>query len=408
MNTRIKDIFQFSKQRDLRTNDRRLALQRQHKCLERTHSNPVPNDHRPKKCEFRRTSSEGNRITVPTISITGPRFESCTDSESSSSRFGVLDDDVFCCAINTKDRSANYLEKNLLNTTLLKETFNNQQSELQHINNQTTSPLESHDMRRLLKIKIEKCIICEQAVYFWGIQCLKCGLVGHRKCMRCLVIRCPPKGSLPTKVPLFGINLDECVGVPQVMHTCISELERRPFSKLKGIYRSNGNSSRVAQICASFQCGPQLIDLRYSSYNDITDVLKIYLNKLPKPLVPPELQLELIRIAKEWPQRKVPYTKSGVIIIIFELREVVNQLPSNHFIVLSYLMHHLKRLTLHKREVEINESTLAVQFISVGVVKHRHDVYFGTEDPVDGVNDHKRYRSVWSAAERQIAIVGKI
>ncbi|CAG2106708.1 unnamed protein product [Medioppia subpectinata] len=121
----------------------------------------------------------------------------------------------------------------------------------------------------------------------------------------------------------------------------------------------------MAQICASFQCGPQFIDLRYCSHNDITDVLKIYLNKLPTPLLAAELQLELIRIAKEWPQRKVPYTKSGAIIIIFELREVVNQLPANHFIVVSYLMHHLKRLALHKREVETTESTLAVQFTTI-------------------------------------------
>lgn len=78
-----------------------------------------------------------------------------------------------------------------------------------------------------------------------------------------------------------------------------------------------------------------------------------------------ELQLELIRIAKEWPQRKVPYTKSGAIIIIFELREVVNQLATNNFIVLSYLMHHLKRLTKHQREIETNESTLSIAFTPI-------------------------------------------
>ena len=126
----------------------------------------------------RRTSSEGNRsIQVPTISITGPRFESCTDSESSSSRLGALDDDVFYCAANHEDghKSAHYLQKSLLNSTLLRETFGHLQTYLDHINNQTTSPLESHDMRRLklLKIKIEKCLICEQTVYFRGFQCLK-------------------------------------------------------------------------------------------------------------------------------------------------------------------------------------------------------------------------------------------
>lgn len=106
---------------------------------------------------------------------------------------------------------------------------------------------------------------------------LKCGLIGHRKCIRFLVLRCPTVAIGP-RLTLFGEPLDSCAGVPHVMHTCISELERRPFAKLRGIYRTNGNPQRVAQICSSFEFGPQFIDLRHCSHNDITDVLKIYLN----------------------------------------------------------------------------------------------------------------------------------
>jgi len=111
----------------------------------------------------------------------------------------------------------------------------------------------------------------------------KCGLIGHRKCIRFLVIRCP-RIDLPVKIDVFGVNLKEVVGLPQLMVICINELERRGFNKLKGIYRTSGNCHRVAQICASFQSGPQLIDLRDCSHNDVTDVIKIYLNKVRKLL----------------------------------------------------------------------------------------------------------------------------
>jgi len=80
------------------------------------------------------------------------------------------------------------------------------------------------------------------------------------------------------------------------------------------------------------------------------------------PLISPELQLEMIRVAKEWPTRKIPYTKDGIIIIVFELREIVNQLPSSHFCCLSYVMHHLNRISQHRRETDMTATTLAITF----------------------------------------------
>jgi len=108
---------------------------------------------------IRRSSSDDRNRTyrIPIINITKPKYES--DSDSYSSKFGALDDDVFYGG-NGEDKNLNQ-----------QKTTDNSNISADNI----LSALETHTLRRLkiLKVKLQKCRICEETVYFRGYKCFR-------------------------------------------------------------------------------------------------------------------------------------------------------------------------------------------------------------------------------------------
>ena len=99
-------------------------------------------------------------VPIPSISITvhGSDTESC----NSSKLLDAIEDDVFI--LSGKD------DKDISDDQITKET----KLSSNH-NSSVTRIIESHSMRKLkiLKVKLEKCRICDETVYFRGSECQK-------------------------------------------------------------------------------------------------------------------------------------------------------------------------------------------------------------------------------------------
>ena len=114
-------------------------------------------------------------VPIPSISITvhGSDTESC----NSSKLLDAIEDDVFI--LSGKDDKDISDDKHISDdkdingdqiTKQIKLSSNNNNN-----NSTVTRTIESHSMRKLkiLKVKLEKCRICDETVYFRGSECQK-------------------------------------------------------------------------------------------------------------------------------------------------------------------------------------------------------------------------------------------
>lgn len=70
-------------------------------------------------------------------------------------------------------------------------------------------------------------------------------------------------------------------------------------------------------------------------------------------------------VGKEWPVRKVPYTQSGMAILIFELRRLVSYLSPVFRNNLAYLIYHFKRIVDRQNITEMSANALGISFANI-------------------------------------------
>ncbi|OTF81429.1 Rho-GTPase-activating protein-like protein, partial [Euroglyphus maynei] len=128
---------------------------------------------------------------------------------------------------------------------------------------------------------------------------------------------------MPPRLAVFGLEIADNNQISDILYTCIMEIEKRPIHKLRGIYKIDADPIQMEKLCRSFEFGSHLIDMSQVSPHDIAGVVKHYLLCISTPIFNKNLQKELITIGSEWPLRKVPYTQSGIAILVFELRRLV-------------------------------------------------------------------------------------
>lgn len=220
---------------------------------------------------------------------------------------------------------------------------------------------ESHSFRKLKTLS--RCRECDCYVYFQGVECSECSLPCHKKCLEVLALQCGHK-RLPHKMTTFGVELvthAERLGgkIPHIITKCVNEIENRGLF-IKGIYRVSGVKSRVEKLCQSFESGAELVDLTDVHPNVIANVLKLYLRQLPEPLLTFRYYPDFINVAKYYPSLKEEFTQIDE--AVKELRMLVRQLPSIHYITLAYLMHHLKRVSDHSEHNNMPPSNLGIVF----------------------------------------------
>ncbi|NP_001086672.1 rho GTPase-activating protein 45 [Xenopus laevis] len=230
---------------------------------------------------------------------------------------------------------------------------------------------------RLRKLRTpSKCRECNSYVYFQGAECEECSLACHKKCLETLAIQCGHK-KLQGRLLLFGRDFSETAlrspdHIPFLIRKCVSEIEERALI-MKGIYRVNGVKTRVEKLCQAFENGKELVELSQASPHDLSNVLKLYLRQLPEPLIPFRLYNGLMGLAKEslrgtetgkGPrlQDKGPNTETDVLSIVVQLKELLQDLPSENRTTLQYLVKHLCRVSEQEQLNKMSPSNLGIVF----------------------------------------------
>ncbi|XP_076339745.1 rho GTPase-activating protein 45-like isoform X3 [Tachypleus tridentatus] len=218
---------------------------------------------------------------------------------------------------------------------------------------------ETHSFKKIRKPS--RCRECDSYVYFQGFECLQCGLACHKKCLENLAIQC---GStrVPCKMTTFGVNLTTHAAetgrkIPLIVIRCVSEIDQRG-SSIRGIYRVSGVKSRVENLCQLFENTPDLVDLYKIHPFVIASVLKRFFMQLSEPLLTFELYQEFIELAKDNSVQKEVCEKET----IEKLKELVNKLPTVHYITLAFLIHHLKRISENVEKNNMPPSNLGIVF----------------------------------------------
>lgn len=100
-------------------------------------------------------------------------------------------------------------------------------------------------------------------------------------------MKCPNK-PMPPRIAIFGLNISDGDQISEVLSVCIREIEKRQISKLKCIYKTEGNRDVIENLCLSFEFGPHLVDLSQVNAHDIAGIVKLYLAKVRQKFSPIE------------------------------------------------------------------------------------------------------------------------
>ncbi|XP_046918521.2 uncharacterized protein LOC124498768 isoform X1 [Dermatophagoides farinae] len=266
-----------------------------------------------------------------------------------------------------------------------------------YINVKPRLKYKEHDYQRItyvLNMKPTKCRICSDNIYFYCYECVQCKLAGHKKCLQNLYVTCPNK-VMPPRLAVFGLEISDNNQISDVLHTCIIEIEKRPIHQLRGIYKLDGDSTNIEKLCLSFEFGSHLIDISQISPHDIAGVVKHYLLCISTPIFNKNIQKELITIGSEWPVRKVPYTQSGIAILVFELRRLVGCLTATYRNNLAYIIYHLKRIVDRQHITEMTANSLAIVFAPIIFRDERniqHEYKTGSNDNDNNNNNNNNDR----------------
>ncbi|CAG2103347.1 unnamed protein product [Medioppia subpectinata] len=218
---------------------------------------------------------------------------------------------------------------------------------------------ETHKLQRMKTTNYGRCKICDTYVYFWGFQCTECELISHKKCLKKMTIMCA-RAPLPPKSNIINMDLTTTEHeVPVLVVKCTLEIERRGCLT-PGIYRMTGVSSRVQKILKSFESGPHLIDVSDVTPNDLCSVLKVFLRELKHPLITNDVYKEFIDIGRVYKHDTDIGEKKTE--LVQALRSGINKLHKNHRSTLSYLIHHLKRITNFHEHNNMSPNNLGIIF----------------------------------------------
>lgn len=220
------------------------------------------------------------------------------------------------------------------------------------------------------------------------------------------------KTGKPVAQPIFGQPIDD--NGPQVVDFVkrfIYEIDTRGLTS-RGIYRVSSIKSKVDRLCNYYdQNISSLVDLSSFHPNIIANALKTFLRQLPEPLLTHQLYTDFIDVAKKYPkskptttttnsdatkqpqqQQNIGITPSAISynmtsakakrslvatqlespstnqrrdydpMLIVELTEIIELLPSVNLQVIALLMRHLKRVDDMSDENQMSANNLSIIF----------------------------------------------
>uniref|UniRef100_A0A914P7Y7 Uncharacterized protein n=1 Tax=Panagrolaimus davidi TaxID=227884 RepID=A0A914P7Y7_9BILA len=215
-----------------------------------------------------------------------------------------------------------------------------------------TEPTRSHKLVRTRQVI--KCVQCDRvSLLTETVKCTACGISWHKKCLGFNAVVCGPNAKpfaeSARRVSIFGVPLKSHLElqkrkVPQILEKCIDEIQRKGM-RTKGLYRTCGLKSKVEQICQTFEQSDGSTDIKLDDNNitamNVASVIKLYLRKLPEPLLSFELYSEFLHFDTEAEPSQ----------IITRLQDLIaTKLPEQNYETLKFLMIHLKRVTWFQKD----------------------------------------------------------
>ncbi|KAK6051454.1 RhoGAP domain protein [Cooperia oncophora] len=157
--------------------------------------------------------------------------------------------------------------------------------------------------------------------------------------------------------PVFGVDLSEHLRHTQgrvalVLEKCCTMLRTSGFNE-KGLFRVNGNNTKIRRMKAAFDAGQIDSDERAYSLDphSVCSVLKSYLRELPDPLLTHRLHNDWVNASRLEDEAKLQ---------AFE--RCIGELPACHRHNLTYLINFLSEMLQHQEQTAMNCSNLAIVF----------------------------------------------
>ncbi|EYC28323.1 hypothetical protein Y032_0008g91 [Ancylostoma ceylanicum] len=168
-----------------------------------------------------------------------------------------------------------------------------------------------------------------------------------------------------TAQSVLGIRLADCAMsgpedlVPLLVQICVSVVEANGLDTV-GIYRIPGNTAAVNALKETLShCldtmtleNLDLSDPRWRDVNVVSSLLKMFLRKLPEPLLTDKLYpffIDANRIANHHNR-------------LHKLRNLLRKLPRHHYATLKYIIYHLSEITKNSQVNKMETRNLALMF----------------------------------------------
>ncbi|TFJ98647.1 prefoldin subunit 6 [Platysternon megacephalum] len=168
-----------------------------------------------------------------------------------------------------------------------------------------------------------------------------------------------PRPSI-TKTPwesnYFGVPLSTVVTpekpIPIFIERCIEYIEATGLST-EGIYRVSGNKSEMESLQRQFDQDHSL-DLAEKDFtvNTVAGAMKSFFSELPDPLVPYNMQIELVEAHKINDREQK----------LHALKEVLKKFPKENYEVFKYVISHLNKVSHNNRVNLMTSENLSICF----------------------------------------------
>ncbi|OXB59454.1 UNVERIFIED_CONTAM: hypothetical protein H355_012870 [Colinus virginianus] len=152
-------------------------------------------------------------------------------------------------------------------------------------------------------------------------------------------------------VPLSGVVSPERP-IPIFIERCIEYIEATGLST-EGIYRVSGNKSEMESLQRQFDQDHNL-DLAEKDFtvNTVAGAMKSFFSELPEPLVPYNMQVELVEAHKINDREQK----------LHALKEVLRKFPKENYEVFKYVIGHLNKVSHHHRVNLMTSENLSICF----------------------------------------------
>lgn len=173
-------------------------------------------------------------------------------------------------------------------------------------------------------------------------------------------------GSAANPQPVLGVKLADCTManpgemVPLLVRICVTVVEAHGMDTV-GIYRIPGNTAAVNALKDSLAnvgfehvdpANMEAVDPRWRDVNVVSSLLKMFLRKLPEPLLTDKLYPFFIDA------NRIPNHHNR----LHKLRNLLRKLPRHHYETLKFLICHLHEITRNGEINKMETRNLALMF----------------------------------------------